>query len=144
RRRGPGRQPREPGSAAEVAAVAGAEPEAHEVAMPRGIVVVHVGGAAVDHEAIVEELDLAALEPEVEPMGGILKEGVHAAHRLRAGLVEHPAGLLVATEGVARVESRPQPAVPGEYRPEIRGGGVGGLILLMVAIEDLVQALQQM
>ena len=97
--RSPGGLAREPpGSAAEVAAVAGAQPEPNEVPVPRGVVVVHVVRAAMDDDPIVEELDLAALEPEVEAVGGILEEGIHVRHRLE----RHGAGRAQASSAMSR------------------------------------------
>jgi hypothetical protein len=75
-------------------------------------------------------------------MGGIAQEGVHEAHRLRTLRVEGAAGLLVAADDVARVEAGEQPPVPGEDRAEVRRGGIGGLVLLVVAVEDLVEPAQ--
>jgi len=48
---------------AELAAVAGAKPEPHQMAAQLGLVLVLVGGATVDDHAVVQHLDLTTLEP---------------------------------------------------------------------------------
>src|SRR5215510_11587015 len=104
-------------------AVARAEPEPDEVPAPLGLVVVLVRRAAVDDDAVVEDLDLPRLEPEVETVRGVLEELVHEAHRRGSCLIQRAPGLLVAAEGVPGIEARTQAPVPREHGAEVGRGG---------------------
>src|SRR5215510_7471883 len=125
-------------------AVARAEPEPDEVPAPLGLVVVLVRRAAVDDDAVVEDLDLPRLEPEVETVRVVLEELVHEAHRSGSGLIQRAPGLLVAAEGVPGIEAGAQAPVPREHRAEVGCGGIRGLVFLMVTIEGLVETVEQL
>src|SRR5258705_3567929 len=90
--------------AAEVAAVARAEPEAHEVPSVLRTLRVLVPRAAVHDHAVVQHLDLAALDPEIEAMVRVAHAFVHQSHRLSVFRVERAACLFVAAPHMTRRE----------------------------------------
>src|SRR5687767_3032399 len=73
----------------ELPAVTCAQPQPDEMAVALGVVVVFVGRAPVNDDAIVEELDLAALEPEVEPVLRVAEELVHEPDGFPAEGIQH-------------------------------------------------------
>src|SRR4029077_7014899 len=134
--------PHWPALASELPPVAGAQPQAHEVATLLRLGEILVGRAAVHDAAIVQDLDLARFYPEVMSMRRIGQEIVQQFDRCKSRLVEYKTGLLVAASDDAHVETDPEATrLGGEDRIPV--AGVGRLGFLLVAIEGLIEPLQQ-
>src|SRR5262245_34332943 len=113
-----------PALASELPPVAGAQPQAHEMATLLRLAEILVGRAAVHDAAIVQDLDLAGCNPKVMAMCWVGQEIVQQLDRLDAVLVEHTISLLVAASDHANVEADPETArLGGKDRIPVAGVG---------------------
>src|SRR5262245_24685924 len=99
--------------------------------------------ATVHNVAIVQDLDLPALDPEIVAMRRVGQEILHQLDALGPLRVEPAAALEVATLDDFGIEADAQAAaLGGEDRIPVVG--IGCLVVLLVAIEWLVEPRQQL
>src|SRR6266436_6491421 len=98
------------------------------------------GGPAVRELPVVEVLELALLDAELDPARGIVHDRAHRVERLPALVVERGGGQPLAVDDVVLVVTRGQdPALVLEHRVVARADVVGGVLALAIPRERSIE-----
>src|SRR5258707_13284080 len=99
------------------------------------------GGPAVRELPVVEVLELALLDAELDPAGGVVHDRAHRVERLPAKVIEGGGGQLLAVDDVVLVVARGQdPALVLEHRVMAGADVVGGVLALAIPRERRIEA----
>src|SRR3984893_14360674 len=102
------------------------------------------GGPAVRELAVVEVLELALLDAELDPAGGIVHDRAHRVERLAPLVVERGGGELLAVDDIVLVVASGQdPALVLEHRVMAGADVVGGVLALAIPRARRVQPRQK-
>src|SRR5258705_11287522 len=98
------------------------------------------GGPAVRELPVVEVLELALLDAEPDPAGGIVHDRAHRVERLPAKVIEGGGGQQLAVDDVVLVVTRGEdPALVLEHRVVAGADVVGGMLALAIPRERRIE-----